>query len=245
MSPASSALWHLRKIPALSGLSREALTILASDARPCERSRGEVLYSPGEASDWVYILHGGRISAVHEASACRTICLGYFSPGDIFGESGLWDPAPRDDKAVVTAPALLSVVPRVAMRLLLDEHPEVERAVLLQSIARRDASFRRLRDALALGARARLAARLLELAERGHDTAHGRELGLSLRQHELAALVVTTRETITAELARLEQDRLIVRKGRQIFLRDLARLRLVARDETAPFDPKPFRRAVR
>lgn len=240
MSPASSALWHLRKIPAFSGLPREALSTLASAARLCQRSRGVILHNPGDDSDWVYILHGGRISSLHEASTCRTICLGYFGPGDIFGESCLWHTAPRDDKVIVTTPALLSIVPRVAMRLLLDEHPEVERAVFMQWIARRDASLRRLRDALGLSVRARLASQLLELAERGQDTPRGRALGLRIRQHELAALVVATRETVTVELARFEQERLIVRQGRQIFLRDLARLRLVALDETEP--PKPLTR---
>lgn len=237
MRPASSPVWHLRKIPAFSGLSREALSALASAARLCQRSRGVILHNPGDDSDWVYILHGGRISSLHEASACRTICLGCFGPGDIFGESGLWHPAPRDDKAVVATPALLSVVPRVALRLLLDEHPEIERALFMQWIARRDASLRRLRDALGLSVRARLAAQLLELAEHGQDTPEGRALGLPIRQHELAALVVTTRETVTVELARLEHDRLISRQGRQIVLRDLARLRIAARDEVEPPNP--------
>lgn len=47
---------------------------------------------------------------------------------------------------------------------------------------------------------------------------------------ELAALIGTTRETVTLELRRLESDGLVVRCGRQILLRDLPRLHACTRE---------------
>ncbi|MFY0537844.1 helix-turn-helix domain-containing protein [Nannocystis pusilla] len=58
----------------------------------------------------------------------------------------------------------------------------------------------------------------------------GRELVLPLRHRELAALVVSTRETVSLELQRLERDHLIARLGRQIVVSDLRQLRAAARD---------------
>ena len=79
--------------------------------------------------------------------------------------------------------------------------------------------------------RARLAGQLVDLAERGHDTPDGHELSFLVTHQELAALIGTTRETVSLELGRLERSRLIVRRGRQILPCDVPRLRALARDD--------------
>ncbi|MDC0722488.1 Crp/Fnr family transcriptional regulator [Nannocystis bainbridge] len=199
-----------------------------------ELSRRTVLHMPGDDAEHVYCLHGGRVCVLRESTTCRTINLGDFGPGDIFGESCVWTPAPREDTAITTAAALLSMIPRVALRLVLDEYPEAERTLVAQSMARRDATTRRLCDALSLSVRARLAGQILRLAEGGRNTMRGRELVISIRHHELAALVVSTRETVSLELQRLERDRLIARVGRQIVVPDLRQLRAAAREDRPP-----------
>lgn len=226
-----SILWYLRKLPVFSALPRAALRVLGDATALRQLSRRTLLHLPGDDAEHVYCLHGGRVCVLRESSPCRTINLGDFGPGDIFGESCLWTPAPRDDTAITTSATLLSIVPRAALRLVLDEHPEAERLLVAQAMARRDATTRRLCDALSLSVRARLAGQLLRLAEGGRDTPRGRELVLPLRHRELAALVVSTRETVSLELQRLERDRLIARLGRQIVVSDLRQLRAAARDD--------------
>lgn len=234
-SPGQDALLRLlRKLPALSTLPAPVLEALRESATLRELRRQTILHIPGDAAEHVYCLHGGRVCVLRESTPCRTINLGDYGPGEIVGESCLWTPAPRDDTAITTTAVLLSVVPRAALRLVLDEHPEAERALVAQAMARRDATSRRLCDALSLSVRARIAGQLLRLAEGGRDTARGRELAFPIRHRELAALVVSTRETVTVELQRLEHDGLIVRLGRQLFISDLRRLRAVARDDKPP-----------
>jgi CRP-like cAMP-binding protein len=117
------------------------------------------------------------------------------------------------------------------LRLVLDEHLHIEQHFLEQTLIRRDATIRRLCAVLTGSVRARLASQLVELAEHGNDTPEGRELAFSLTHHELAALIGTTRETVSIELGRLERSRLILRRGRQIVVRDIPRLRVHARDD--------------
>lgn len=226
-----SALWYLRKLPVLAALPRSAVQALGDAALLRQLPRRTILHIPGDDAEHVYGLHGGHVCVLRESTSCRTINLGDFGPGDIFGESSLWTPAPRDDTAIATSSVLLSLIPRAALRLVLDEHPEAERALVAQAVLRRDATTRRLCDALSLSVRARLAGQLVRLAEGGRDTARGRELVLPIRHRELAALVVSTRETVSLELQRLERDRLIARLGRQIVVSDLRRLRAAACDE--------------
>lgn len=217
-------IWYLRKIPGLSALPSAALEQLADVATLRERPRKTCLYLAGDVADRVFFLHGGRVNALHVAGS-RTLNLGLYGPTDVFGDSCLWTTAPREHMAVTASAVLYTEVPRVLLRLLLDDHPAVASLFCEQAIARRDLLVRRLVVLLSASVRARLADQLVALSEHGRDTPEGREIAFSLTQHELAALIGTTRETASLELQRFERDGLIARRRRQIVLRDLPRLR--------------------
>lgn len=223
--------WYLRKNPVLGLLPPPALQALAQVAELCERPRRTTLYLAGDFAESVYFLHGGRVSSLHIASTHRTVSLALYGPTDVFGESCLWTSAPRDDTAVTATAVLLSRIPRALLRVALDDHRHVEQHLFELAVVRRDATIRRLSAALSSGVRARLASQLVELAEHGRDTPDGRELAFPLTHHELAALIGTTRETVSLELGRLERSRLIHRRGRRILLRDIPRLLAQARDD--------------
>lgn len=221
--------WYLRKIPALAVLPHATLDELAGVAELRERPRKTCLYLAGDAADRVFFLHGGRVHALHVTEGSRTISLGMYGPTDVFGESCLWTVAAREHMAVAASAVLYTELPRALLRLVLDEHPAAASLLAEQAIVRRDLVIRRLCVALSASVRARLADQLLALAERGQDTPAGRELAFSITHQELAALIGTTRETVSLELQRLERDGLVLRRGRQIFLRDIPRLQASTR----------------
>lgn len=237
-TPLKRHLWFLRKTPALGSLPPEALQQLAEAAELCERPRRTTLYLAGDFAEHVYFLHGGRVHSLHVTNSTRTLSLGLHGPTDVFGECSLWTSSPREDMAVTMTAAVYSRISRALLRLILDDHRHVEQRLFEQALVRREGTLRRLCAALTRSVRARLAGQLIDLAENGHDTADGRELGFPLTQHELAALIGTTRETVSIELGRLEASHLISRRGRHIVLCDVPRLRIYARD-----DP-PLRQAV-
>lgn len=221
--------WYLRKIPALAALPPAAIDELAGAAELRERPRKTCVYLAGDVADRVYFLHGGRVNALHIAGS-RTINLGLYGPTDVFGESCLWTTAPREHMAVTATAVLYTEIPRALLRLILDDHAAAARLFCEQALARRDLIIRRLSVVLGASVRARLADQLLALGEHGRDTPEGRELPFRLTQEELAALIGTTRETVSVELQRFERDGLIARHRRQILLLDLPRLDIRARE---------------
>ena len=223
-------LWYLRKIPALAALPAATLGELAAVAALRERPRKTCLYLAGDVADHVFFLHGGRVSALHVAPGSRTISLGMFGPTDVFGESCLWTAAPREHMAVTSTAVLYTELPRALLRLALDDHPAAAMLLSGQAVARRDLVTRRLCIALSTSVQARLADQLLELGEHGQDMPAGRALAFPLTHEEIAALIGTTRETVSLELQRLEREGLIVRNRREVLLCDLPRLRARARE---------------
>jgi CRP/FNR family cyclic AMP-dependent transcriptional regulator len=223
--------WYLRKVPTLAAFPPSALDELASVAVVRERPRKTCLYLAGDIADRVFFLHGGRVSALHVTASTRTINLGLYGPTDVFGEECLWSAAAREHMAVTATAVLYTEVPCARLRALLDDHPAVARLFSEQAITRRDVVIRRLSGVLA--------DQLLELGERGHDTPDGRALAFPLTHDELATLIGTTRETVTLELNRFEREGLVGRRGRQVLLRDLPRLRACASE--APGSTRPRR----
>lgn len=238
MSDLKRHLWFLSKTPALAALPPAARTQIASATDLRERPRKTCLYRAGEVADHVYCLHGGRVTALRAAEGSRAVTLGIYGPGDVFGESCLWNPSPREHDAVASTSVLYAAIPRALLRLLLDEHPAAALLLAEQAIARRELVIRRLSVAMSTSVRARLADQLLALAEFGSDLPEGRALALSLTHHELAALIGTTRETVSVELQRLRREGLVLTRRRQIVLRDLPRLRAQARDCSTRAPPR-------
>lgn len=247
MSDPKRQLWYLRKTPALAAFPPAALGELANVAMLRERPRKICLYLAGDVADRVFILHGGRVDALHVTDGARTINLGLYGPTDVFGESCLWTAAPREHMAVTATAVLYSEIPRALLRLLLDDHPAAASLFAEQAITRRDLVIRRLSIAMSASVRTRLADQLLALGEHGRDTPDGRELAFPLTHHEIAALIGTTRETVSVELQRLRREGLILIRRRQIVLRDLSRLRVHARavsggagrGRAPPVEPRP------
>ena len=247
MSDPKRQLWYLRKTPALAAFPPAALGELANVATLRERPRKTCLYLAGDVADRVFILHGGRVDALHVTDGARTINLGLYGPTDVFGESCLWTTAAREHMAVTATAVLYSEIPRALLRLLLDDHPAAASVFAEQAIVRRDLVIRRLSIAMSASVRTRLAEQLLALGEHGRETPDGRELAFPLTHHEIAALIGTTRETVSVELQRLRREGLILIRRRQIVLRDLSRLRVHARavsggagrGRAPPVEPRP------
>lgn len=184
MSDLKRHLWFLSKTPALAALPPAARTQIASATDLRERPRKTCLYRAGEVADHVYCLHGGRVTALRAAEGSRAVTLGIYGPGDVFGESCLWNPSPREHDAVASTSVLYAAIPRALLRLLLDEHPAAALLLAEQAITRRELVIRRLSVAMSTSVRARLADQLLALAEFGSDLPEGRALALSLTHHD-------------------------------------------------------------
>lgn len=183
-----------------------------------------------DESDLVMLLLAGHVKTTAIGETGREALLSLRDPGDVLGELSAVDGRPR--LATVTALEAVTavVMPSPVFRRHLETTPRVAVAVL-------EVVTRRLREATAdrsqfgrLDTIARVAARLIELAERyGETTAEGTVIRLALSQEELAAWTGASRAGLTSALRTLRELGWITTHRRRILVRDLPSLRERAR----------------
>lgn len=193
-------------------------------ARRCRD--GHVLFVEGEPSGGVVLVRSGLVKVVRTTGAGREALLALRGPGDLVGEQSALDEGPRSATAVCATACELVMVPSAAFRAVLLERP----ALVLQIAAELS---RRLRDADTKRSEhgsadvpARLAGRLVELADRfGEPDDDGVRITVPLSQEDLAGWTGASREAVAAALRSL-RDRGWVSTGRRsITVHDLAAVR--------------------
>lgn len=115
----------LREAPLFAGLSGEELYPVGEIAQPAELAAGQVVVKEGDPGDALYVVAEGTLRVKKGDAVLREI-----GPGAVFGEMALLDGAPRAATVEAITAAKLLQVPRAEFEALLDESPEIARAVI-------------------------------------------------------------------------------------------------------------------
>jgi CRP-like cAMP-binding protein len=159
--------------------------------------RGAVLFHEGGGSDEIVVVLAGRVKVSTVTADGKEVVLAFRGPGDLLGELSAIDGDARSATVGALEAVEAAIVTANDFRAFLSAHPRVA-ILLLEMLARR------LRDAdrkrVEFGAHdtlGRVAARLVELAERyGEPAAGGVRITLPLSQEELAGWTGSSREAV-------------------------------------------------
>ncbi len=221
---------RLRTAPLFSALDDDAAAALRASMVELRLSRGDVLFTEGEAGDKLFLIESGKIKLGHTASDGRESLIAVLGAGEMLGELSLFDPGPRTATAVAVTNAKVLWMGHEALLPWLVGRPDLA-VSLLASLARR---LRRTNEALAdlvfSDVPGRVAKALLELGSKfGEDTAEGLQVTHDLTQEELAQLVGASRETVNKALADFSARGWIRIEQRSVTLLDVDRLERRAR----------------
>jgi CRP/FNR family cyclic AMP-dependent transcriptional regulator len=168
--------------------------------------RGEVLIHEADRSDWVLMLESGRVKASSHTANGSEVVLAVRGPGALVGELSAVSREPRSATVQALEPVSGLVMPLPDFEVYLKEHGRVA-FQLMRLIAERlrDADRKRIEFG-ASDTTGRVAARLVELAERfgapAGDADHPAaiRIALPLSQDELAGWIGASREAVSKAL---------------------------------------------
>ncbi|PBJ08373.1 MULTISPECIES: Crp/Fnr family transcriptional regulator [unclassified Pseudomonas] len=200
---------------------------LLSVARLRRLSPGQRLFKRGDPPCGLYaVLEGAvRVGAVSEQG--KEALLSLVEPPHWFGEICLFDGQPRTHDAYAVGQCTLLHIPQNTLLVLLDEHPQHWRQLALLMSQKLRMTFINLEQLSLLPAPARLAHRLLMIAEGYGETTPPRRV-LQLPQEQLAAMLSLSRQTTNQILKELQGQGIIGLSYGEIEILDAERLRTLA-----------------
>jgi CRP-like cAMP-binding protein len=221
----SEKIWFLKRCALFERLTPAETQRLEGRAVMRTFRRGDVIYFPSQPGESVLVLARGRVKIKAVTPDGKETIFAFIEPGEVFGELALLDTLPRNEYAEAVQPAQVIALPREDVLWLMGRRPDVALHVTQLVGLRRRRVENRLRNILFRSTRERVAALLLELLET-HGSPDGPpwEVRLPLSHQDVANLIGSTRETVTATLGRLQLERLIQVRRRRLIVLDRERL---------------------
>lgn len=215
----SIKFWYLNRINLLKELPEDELQFIARCSRMGKYKKGEVIYFQGDPATHVYFLKEGRIKISIFSSEGREVTLAILERGEIFGEVSLSGIEKSDTQAQALQDTIICAIKRDDFFSVLKRNIDLSLKVTQFIGFRKHQIERKLEDLVFKDVPTRLALLLLSLSDQYGEKTHNEiKLNIILSHQELANLIGSTRETISAFLSQWKKEGIVDSKGRNIIL---------------------------
>lgn len=220
---------HFPKGSFLAGLPPRASSAFLQLGTAKEFAAETVLVREGDPTTHVYLLLNGCVKVTGTTPEGQLALLAIRVGGDLVGELAAMDSKPRTATVITAGRVQARIVSRAEFRRFLSQVPEAALAVTTSVGAKLRWATRRRIDFGSREVRIRLARVLVELSSSyGIQAGDHLELGVSLTQPELAALVGAAEPTVHRALAQLRRANVVETGYRRLRIHDQSRLAALA-----------------
>ncbi len=209
---------HLRKIPLLSNLNDEEITLVKNNLRFKQYNKRDVVLHKGGKGDALLFLLSGQLQVIDVTEDGRAVGLRILAPGDFFGEIAVINDATRSASVVATSEVLVAFLPANIALHLFSHSPSVANQVLrhLAQKIQRDSEFRSL---LSINNATRRIYTFLVLLHQKNPEQPNVVENLPTHQ-DIANMINTSRETVTRTLLMLTQQGIVEKDAHRLIIRD-------------------------
>ncbi len=227
---AADDLFCMSEVELFADLSPEEMGRIAAAAPMVEFAVGEMLYSPPQPVERLFILKRGRVRIFRVSSGGRALTTAILTPGMIFGEMLVLGQQMHDNYAEALDDVAVCVMSHADVRRLLLSDARIA-ARISEILGHRVAQLeRQLSDTVFKSVPQRIASTLCLLASEQPPRLLARGILVPLTHEQVAALSGTSRETATKVLGEYA-ERGLLRLGRgHLTIVDLNGLELEAGD---------------
>lgn len=212
---------YLRQYELFKDLNEEELDQLGRGSQPTMVPKREYIFTPDEASNQIYMLKSGRVRISRLSETGKHFTLVILEPGDIFGESALFDDEPRRNFAEVLDDAQICAIDKREFEKVAMNNPSVSLKIAQIVEHRLTEAQEQIENLVFYDVQTRLSRLLLKLADiHGERVENGVQIGIKLTHEDIASLIGSTRETTSKILNEFRANGWIDVKKRQIILLD-------------------------
>lgn len=211
----------LRNVPIFAHLDDAGLAGLERLAEVRDYPADAIVVGQDDPGDALYVLVRGKVKVVLYGESGREIILSVFrTSGDFVGEMSLLDDRPRSATVIAAERSSLLSLSRQDFRVHLHDHPRTALEVLAELSRRLRRADEVIGDLALLDVYGRVARKLRELAETdGEESEDGVIIRERPTQQEIAAMIGTSRETVSRALSEFARRGHLAMSGKRVLLR--------------------------
>jgi CRP/FNR family transcriptional regulator, cyclic AMP receptor protein len=225
----------LSMVDILEPLSREEIKELSRRIPDTHYQRGQILYTPKERSEALFMLKKGRVRIYRIGHDGREFTLTVVGAGTVFGEMSLTAQRLESAYAEAMEPVVVCKMRRLDLERLVLDKPQVGLKVMSVLSERLFLAEDRMEDIALKEVPARLANFILQLIEsEGVVTSEGYKIPSRYTHRQLATMIGSKRETVTKAFTLLQRAGVVQLRRRRIHVGDIEALKKVASEGLHP-----------
>jgi CRP-like cAMP-binding protein len=219
----------LSMVDILSPLSDEQMEDLAKRAPDTFLDEGDILYSPEDSTERLFILKEGRVQLYEVDESADEITFSVVEDGSVFGEMVLTGQSLHGLHVRAITPSTVVSLRREDLEKLIMNNPEVGLRLVRDLAQRLHASEARYADIIAKDVPARLATQILTLVNsEGVVSSESYRIRTHYTHEQLGSMIGCKRVAVTRAFRKLEEDGALELEDRRIVVRDLDALKNLA-----------------
>jgi CRP/FNR family transcriptional regulator, cyclic AMP receptor protein len=219
----------LSMVDILEPLTREEINDLSRRVPDTHFQRGQVLYTPQEKSEVLFMLKKGRVRIYRVSPDGREFTLTVVGAGTVFGEMSLTAQRLENAYAEAMGPVIVCKMRRLDFEQLVMDKPQVGLKVMSVMSERLFLAEDRMEDIALKEVPTRLASFILQLIEsEGVVTREGYKVPTRYTHRQVATMIGSKRETVTKAFTLLQQAGAVELERRRIHVKDIETLKRIA-----------------
>lgn len=187
-------------VPIFNHLDTDEMNEILKTTNSVSHLRGQTIYSAGEPSDGLYIVHKGHVKIYRLSESGKEQLVRILGPGDFTGELSLFSESVHDAYAEAMEPVELCVMSRNFFQEFLLKYPAISLKVLAEFSTRLAQTEKQSANIAMESTDTRIA---MYLAERVEEQKNKR-ITLPMSRKDLASHLGTTPETVSRKLTEFE-----------------------------------------
>lgn len=204
-----------------------SLKDLSRDRKHRVLSRKEALYFEGDELRNIFMIERGKVRTFKINNDGKELVTGLHGPGDFIGYMSVVEGGRSHENAETMEETELALVPREDVLALLFRDRDVSMRFIKMLSREVKEKEERLLDLAYASVRQRVAGSILRLRDRYGDGSKA-AMGVKISREDLATIVGTATESLIRTLSDLRDEGLIELQGRDIHIRDAAKLERLA-----------------
>lgn len=199
------------KISLFDSLTLDQKNLILSKSIHKNYEKGEIIFSPGDPGDNLYIINSGEVKIYKLSSQGKQQTLHVLGAKDFLGEHALFDSKPIMNSAEAMKKTNICVLKGSDIRDLILQHPEMGLKILEQ-YAKKNVQILDIVESIGLyDVEQRIAKYLLDLSREFSV----KSFRLPFSKGTLASIIGTSQETLSRKLSSMQEEGIIALTGQR------------------------------